>query len=218
MSDMVIDVVSDAVCPWCYVGKKRLEMALAKTDGVAPAVRWRPFQLDPSIPDGGLERKAYMRAKFRDDARIAEAHERLKALGAEVGIRFDFDSIQRAPNTLNAHRLIRWASEAGAQDAVVDRLFALYFEEGADIGDVETLVQAAAACGMDAESVKRRLATDEDVESVNAEIGEAQRVGVSGVPFFIFANRLAVSGAQSAEVLAQAIQEAAKPAEPTRLA
>src|SRR5271170_2200780 len=134
-SEMNIEVVSDVVCPWCYVGKRRLEAALAQSDDAAVAVRWRPFQLDPTIPPEGLDRQAYMRAKFRDDARLAEAHTRLKALGAEVGIQFDFEAISRAPNTLDAHRLIRWAFEAGVQDAVVERLFSDYFEHGRDIGD-----------------------------------------------------------------------------------
>jgi predicted DsbA family dithiol-disulfide isomerase len=208
MEDLIIDVVSDAVCPWCFVGKRRLEAALAQSDESRVAVRWRPFQLDPSIPPEGLDRRAYMRAKFNDDARLAEVHARLKALGAEVGIQFDFEAISRAPNTLDAHRLIRWAAEAGAQDAVVERLFSDYFERGRDIGDRDVLVEAAAACGMDADRVRALLAGDGDLAEVRAEIEHARNVGVSGVPFFIFASRLAVSGAQSADVLAQAMKEA----------
>src|SRR5271163_1761535 len=129
-SEMNIEVVSDVVCPWCYVGKRRLEAALAQSDDAVVAVRWRPFQLDPTIPPEGLDRRAYMRAKFRDDARLAEVHSRLRGLGAEVGIAFDFDAILRAPNTLDAHRLIRWAAMEGVQDQVVERLFSDYFERG----------------------------------------------------------------------------------------
>ena len=210
MPDMTIDVVSDAVCPWCFVGKRRLEAALAESGGADIAVQWRPFQLDPTIPAEGLDRQAYMRAKFRDDAPLAEVHQRLKALGAEVGIAFDFAAIKRSPNTLDAHRLIRWAGEAGVQDAVVERLFSAYFERGEDIGDREVLAKIAGESGMNGEDAKRRFAEEGDGAEVRAEIERAQQLGVSGVPFFIFANKLAVSGAQSAEVLARAMKEAAK--------
>jgi predicted DsbA family dithiol-disulfide isomerase len=205
---MTIDVVSDAVCPWCFVGKRRLEAALASAGEPEIVVRWRPFQLDPTIPPEGLERRAYMRAKFRDESRIAEAHARLKALGAEVGIAFDFDAIERAPNTLDAHRLILWAGESGAQDALVERLFSAFFEHGRDIGDRAVLTEIAAACGMDAAEVEARFHGDDDIDAVRAQIAEAQDIGVNGVPFFIFASRLGVSGAQSADVLARAMAQA----------
>ena len=208
MSELTIDVVSDAVCPWCFVGKRRLDAALSQSGERDVAVRWRPFQLDGTIPPEGLDRKAYMRAKFRDDARLAEIHDRLKALGAEVGIAFDFEAIQRSPNTLEAHRLIRWAGEADMQDKLVEALFSAYFEQGRDIGDRETLISIAADCGLDAEEVRRRFAGNADIGEIQAEIEHAQRVGVSGVPFFIFADKLAVSGAQSAEVLTRAMAEA----------
>ena len=206
MSQLVIDVVSDVVCPWCYVGKRRLEAAL-RAAGEAE-VRWRPFQLDPTIPPDGLDRKTYMRAKFRDDARLAEAHARLKALGAEVGVAFDFEAIRRSPNTLDAHRLIRFAAEAGAADAVVERLFADYFERGRDIGDRAVLIEVARECGLDGETIAARLASAEGVEDVRAEIESARRGGVEGVPFFIFGSKIAVSGAQSEAVLTQAIVRA----------
>jgi predicted DsbA family dithiol-disulfide isomerase len=205
---MAIEVVSDAVCPWCFVGKRRLEEALARTGETTIDVHWRPFQLDPTIPSEGLDRRAYMRAKFRDDARLVEVHARLRALGSEVGIAFDFDAIKRSPNTLDAHRLIRWAGVAGVQDAVVERLFSDYFERGRDIGDRRALIEAATDCGLDAEAVERGFAGEADVGAVRAEIAEAQAIGVTGVPFFIFASRFAVSGAQSAEVIARAIEQA----------
>jgi len=208
MSELFIDVVSDAVCPWCFVGKRRLDAALAEAGAPDVRVRWRPFQLDATIPAQGLDRKTYMNAKFRDPARLAEAHARLKALGAEVGIAFDFEAIQRSPNTLDAHRLIRWADGFGAQVALVERLFSLYFEQGRDIGDREVLAAAAADCGLDGGLAREFLARGEDAQDVRAEIEHAHRIGVSGVPFFIFANRLAVSGAQSSDVLARAMQEA----------
>jgi predicted DsbA family dithiol-disulfide isomerase len=205
---LVIDVVSDVVCPWCYLGKRRLEAAIAQAGGAV--VRWRPYQLDPTIPPEGLDRQAYMRAKFGDRPRLAEAHARLQALGAEAGIAFDFAAIRRSPNTLDAHRLIRFADEAGAADAVVEKLFAAYFENGADIGDREVLVRLASEAGLDSEAVRARLAGDEGAEEVGREIEAAQKLGVSGVPFFIFAAKYAVSGAQSHDVLLQAIAEARK--------
>ncbi|MDE3174495.1 MAG: DsbA family oxidoreductase [Pseudomonadota bacterium] len=206
MPPIVIDVVSDVVCPWCYLGKKRLEGALRAAGEVE--VRWRPYQLDPTIPPEGLDRQAYMRAKFGDGDRLAQAHARLRALGAEVGVAFDFDSIRRSPNTLDAHRLIRFAAEAGAADALVERLFSDYFEGGRDIGDRAVLIEAATACGLDGEAVAARLASGEGADEVREEIEAARRVGVQGVPFFIFASKYAVSGAQSEEVLAQAIARA----------
>jgi predicted DsbA family dithiol-disulfide isomerase len=206
--EMKIDVVSDVVCPWCFVGKRRLEAALASTHSAAVAVRWRPFQLDPTIPPEGLERRAYMRAKFRDDARLADVHARLRALGAEVGIEFDFDAISRSPNTLDAHRLIRWAAASGVQGEVVERLFSAYFEHGRDIGDRSVLTEIAVQSGMDAEVVGLQFAGDDGIDAIRNEIAEAQEIGVTGVPFFIFASRFAVSGAQSAELLARALQSA----------
>ena len=206
MPPIVIDVVSDVVCPWCYVGKRRLEAALRAAGEVE--VRWRPFQLDATIPAQGLDRQAYMRAKFGDGPRLAEAHARLKTLGEEVGVAFDFAAIRRSPNTLDAHRLIRFAGEAGAADAVVERLFSDYFVHGRDIGDRAVLIEAARACGLDGDAVAARLASGEGSDEVRAEIETAQRDGVQGVPFFIFASKYAVSGAQSEEVLAQAIARA----------
>jgi predicted DsbA family dithiol-disulfide isomerase len=210
MPDLIIDVVSDVVCPWCFVGKRRLEAALKQTGAEGVSVRWRPYQLDPSLPVEGLDRTAYMRAKFGDDSRLAEVHERLESLGAEVGIQFGFDRIRRAPNTLDAHRLVRWAGQAGAQEAMVERLFSDYFESGRDIGDPKSLAAAAEACGLDGESTRRRLAGPDDVAEVRADIEQARGIGVSGVPFFIFASKFAVSGAQAPDVLARAIEKARK--------
>lgn len=205
---LTIDVVSDVVCPWCFLGKRRLESAVRASGGGPIVVRWRPFQLDPSIPPGGMDRRAHIMAKFKDDARLAAVHDRLTEMGVDVGIAYAFDRIERAPNTLDAHRLIRWANVGEQQDAVVDRLFRLYFEEGRDIGDRRVLVDVARECGLDAERVEKRLADGDDVDSVQAEIAQAQAVGVSGVPFFIFASRFGVPGAQDADVLVKAIAQA----------
>jgi predicted DsbA family dithiol-disulfide isomerase len=207
---LTIDVVSDVVCPWCYLGKRRLERALAQEKGAPIPVRWRPYQLDPTIPPGGMDRSVYLSNKFGDSGRLGEIHARLAALGAEEGIAYAFDKIQRSPNTLDAHRLIRWASLSSAQDAVVERLFSLYFEQGRDIGDRALLVEVARDCGMDAEVVEKLLDDDADEKAVREEIEQAQKLGVTGVPFFIFASRFGVPGAQGADVLSTAIERARK--------
>jgi predicted DsbA family dithiol-disulfide isomerase len=207
---VTIDVISDVVCPWCYLGKRKLARALAAEPSDGIKVRWRPYQLDPSIPPGGLDRKAYLRNKFGDEKRLEAVHERLRALGAEDGLAFAFDKIERAPNTLDAHRLARWASESGVQDEIVERLFSLYFREGGDVGDRRLLIETAREAGMDWTEVERRLNEGVDENEVRREIAQAQSLGVTGVPFFIFASRFGVPGAQSAEVLASAIERARK--------
>ncbi len=204
---VTIDVISDVVCPWCYLGKRRLEAAIAEA-GTQVEIHWRPFQLDPTVPPTGLDRKAYMLGKFGDQARIDAAHARLGEAGAAAGISFAFDRIMRTPNTLDAHRLIRWADPAGCQDGVVEALFRAYFVEGRDIGDRKVLVEIGAAEGLDATLVYRLLASGADESDTRDEIASAVRLGVNGVPFFIFAGRYAVSGAQEARVLAGAIAKA----------
>ena len=204
---LTIDVVSDVVCPWCYLGEKRLEEALAEESGPV-AVRWRPYQLDPTIPAGGLDRAEYMAKKFGKSGRLQSIHDNLTRLGAEFGIPFAFDTIKRSPNTLDAHRVIRWASSAGVQEKVVDRLFKAYFVEGRDIGDRRVLTEIAAESGLDAGLVARLLAEGADSGLVRQEIEQAQAMGVSGVPFFIFAGRIGVPGAQEPSVLRRAMAQA----------
>jgi predicted DsbA family dithiol-disulfide isomerase len=206
-SPVTIDVVSDAVCPWCFIGKRKLDEALKLIEDLPVQVSWRPYQLDATIPQEGISRQDYMARKFGPE-RIAEIHARIEGVGAEVGIPFAFDKITRSPNTLDAHRLIRWSQSSGRQSELVDRLFTLYFVEGKDIGDRDVLASLAAEFGLDSADVRRRLDTDIDKQDVTEEIATAQRIGVNGVPFYIFANRLAVSGAQSPEVLAGAIRQA----------
>lgn len=209
---ITIDVVSDAVCPWCYLGQKRLDLALAAAPEVEAAVRWRPYQLDPTIPAGGVDRKAYMEAKFGNTGRLQAAHDRLAELGREAGIAFAFDRIGMSPNTLDAHRLIRWAGGNGdaQQGAIVKRLFRAYFEEGRDIGAHEVLTELAGEAGMDAALVGSLLATDADRDAVRAEIETASRMGVTGVPCFLLDGRYAVVGAQDTAVLADAIRRVAQ--------
>ncbi len=204
---LTIDIVSDVVCPWCYLGEKRLEAAIAY-ESEPVAVRWRPYQLDPTIPEGGLDRTEYMERKFGRDGRLKAIHDNLARLGAEVGLPFAFAKIRRAPNTLDAHRLIRWAASVGVQREVVERLFSAYFVEGRNIGDHAVLIDIAAASGLDAAIVERLLAESADADAVRNEIAQAQAIGVTGVPFFIFGGRLGVPGAQDVALLRRAMAQA----------
>lgn len=202
---IAIDIVSDVVCPWCFLGKRRLEKALAMFPEQRFTVRWRPFQLDPTIPREGMPRQQYLERKFGAE-RLATLHDPLIAAGKAEGIPFAFDRITRSPNTLNAHRLIRWAHETGRQDEMVERLFNLYFIEGGDLGDNATLIKAAVDAGLDGALVTQLLATDADLDPVIAEINHAREIGISGVPTFIFAQRYGLSGAQPPEALRRAIE------------
>lgn len=203
-----IDIVSDVMCPWCFIGKRRLEKALAMRPALAVDIRWRPFQLDPTLPAGGIDRALYIERKF-GAGRGEEIYRQVRAAGAEDGIDFRFDLVARAPNTLDAHRVIRWAATAGVQDAVVERLFSGYFTEGADLADAGYLADVAAAAGMEREIVARLLAGEADRDHVTEEIELARRMGVQGVPCFIFGGRYVVTGAQGPEVLAEALDRAA---------
>jgi len=204
---LTIDIVSDVVCPWCYVGKKRLEAALRQMPERKIAIFWRPFQLDPTIPKEGIPRRTYLERKFGSLEKIAQLHAPLIEIGKAEGIPFAFDKITRSPNTLDAHRLIRWAHEAGKQNEMVSRLFALYFTEGGDIGNREVLLKAAVEVGLDGALVAQLLATEADLDPVIAEINGAGKMGITGVPTFIFASRFAISGAHPPETLKKAIQQ-----------
>ena len=210
---LTVDVISDVACPWCFIGMKRLERAIAMADGVEVAIRWRPYQLDPAIPPGGLPRKAYMLQKFGSEERLREIHDRIVPLGEVEGIRFNFDAMEVQANTLDAHRLIRWAASekapAGAQQQVVRRLFEVNFEEGRDIGDRAVLAEIAGEAGMDAALIQALLASNADVEAVQDEIETAGRMGVRGVPCFLIEGKYAVMGAQESETLADALRQVA---------
>jgi len=203
-----VDVVSDVVCPWCFIGKRRLGRAMGLRPGLPVEVRWRPFQLDPTIPAGGLDRMAYLTGKFGSAERIGEMHQRIEALGRSEGIAFDFGAIRVSPNTLDAHRLISWAALAGQQDAIVEALFRAYFEQGRDIGASDVLTDIAAAEGLPRDEIAERLAGDTDKAAVQQEIATAGELGIRGVPFFIFDGRFAVSGAEAPETLASALDSA----------
>ena len=208
---IAVDVVSDVVCPWCFIGQKRLDKAIALSPDVEVEVHWRPFQLDPTIPREGKDRRRYMLDKFGSEERIRQIHQRVEALGAAEDINFAFDAIKVAANTLDAHRVIRWAGTAGSdvQGRLVKRLFAMNFEEGRNIGDPAVLIEAAREAGMDAAVVETLLPTDADAEAVRNEIAVAQRMGISGVPCFLLEGKYAVMGAQDTEVLADAIRRVA---------
>ena len=214
-SPLSIDIVSDVVCPWCYIGKRRLEAALARrASSDAPVqVRWLAFQLNPDIPTGGVDRRSYLEQKFGGPERARQIYARIKTAGEEVGIAFDFDRIVRQPNTFDAHRLIAWAQDVDldASDALVERLFRAYFIEGVYIGDIDALARLAGDAGFDAAAARAWLASDAGRAAIQAEEQRARALGVSGVPFFVFNERLAVSGAQPPEVLLAAMEQASMP-------
>jgi predicted DsbA family dithiol-disulfide isomerase len=209
---LAIDVVSDVVCPWCYIGKRKLEAALSELARAEPELsvklRWHPFQLNPDLPPEGIPRAEYLEAKFGGKARAAEIYARVRAVGEEVGIAFDFDRIARQPNTLDAHRLIAWAQQRGDAGRLVERLFHAYFIEGRFIGDRDELVSVAVATGLPESAARGMLDSDGLRTEVEAEGREAQEAGIAGVPFFIFNGRTAVSGAHNPPMLLEAIRAA----------
>jgi predicted DsbA family dithiol-disulfide isomerase len=207
---MTIDIVSDVVCPWCWIGKRRLESALERRGQPLPRIRWHPFQLNPDIPAGGVDRRSYLEAKFGGPERASQVYGRVEAAGREVGIAFDFARIARQPNTVDAHRLIEWGQESdpGRADMLVERLFSAYFTEGTNLGDVEALAGLAAEAGYDGPAARAYLVSDAGRESVTGADARMKALGVSGVPFFIFNQRLAVSGAQPPDILADAMEQA----------
>jgi predicted DsbA family dithiol-disulfide isomerase len=205
---LTIDVVSDVVCPWCYVGKRRLEVALAARHDIVPDVRWRPFFLDPTVPRSGKPRIDYITGKFGGVEKITPGHQRLAGLGKEAGIDFDFGAIEFQPNTLDAHRVIAWATEAGKAEAVVENLFADFFVHGVNLADRTSLSAAAARAGMDGAKVSADLASNRDEEIIAKQAQAASASGIGGVPFFVFGGKIALSGAQEAEVLSSAIDQA----------
>ena len=203
-----IDVVSDVICPWCFLGKRRLDVALAAMDKDV-FIRWRPYMLDPTIPPQGLDREQYMLNKFGAE-RLKTIHDPLIEAGKEIGVPYNFDLITRTPNSLDAHRLIRWAHTVERQTEMVERLFMAYWSEGKDVGDRDVLAQCAGEAGINAQQIRELLDTNQDVEETNAEIQHATNIGVTGVPTFILGQSYALVGAQSPEVLADAINRVAK--------
>ena len=215
VADLVVDIVSDVVCPWCYIGKRKLETALAdlqaREPGLAIQCRWHPFQLNPDLPPDGIARADYLDAKFGGKARASDIYARVLAAGVDVGIAFEFERIDRQPNTLDAHRLIAWAQQRGdgpATDALVEHLFRAYFIEGRRLTDTGALIAIARESGFPEHEVRAMLASAAGRADVEAEDREARAVGIGGVPFFIFNGRTAVSGAHDPATLLEAIAAA----------
>jgi predicted DsbA family dithiol-disulfide isomerase len=212
MSKLVrIDVVSDVVCPWCFIGKKRLEQAIAMTPGISAEVHFRPYFLNDWVPLEGMPREQYLTAKFGSPEAYKRIAERVVAAAASEGLVYAPDRINRQPNTRDPHRLIRWAEAIGKAPEMKQRLMELYFTEGADLSDRDVLVQAAADVGLDPVQVRADLASGKDAAEVEREAQAAKDSGIQGVPLFIFGGKFAVSGAEAPEHLAQAIARAAQP-------
>ena len=217
---LVIDVVSDVICPWCYIGKRRLERAVdMAADRHAFTVAWRPFQLNPAMPAEGMDRAAYLAAKFGDANGARDSYRRIESIGAELGIAFRFDRIRRTPNTLDSHRLIRFGQRAGRQQETVEALFEAYFTGGIDLGDRTSLIEIAEGAGCDPQAVEPYLASDEDRAAVIADDESARRMGIDGVPSFIFNRALLLPGAADPETLLAAFEQVAQDQpEPARAA
>jgi predicted DsbA family dithiol-disulfide isomerase len=195
------------VCPWCYIGKHRIESALALVPDVPVEVNWRPFFLNPWVPREGISRDEYLTAKFGSPEAYKNIAQRVVAAAAEEGLQYNSDRVKRQPNTTDSHRLIHWADAEGKAAAMKQRLMELYFRDGGDLTDTNVLVQAAADVGLDAETIRTRLATDEDVDLISGQAKDAADKGISGVPTYVFAQKYAVSGAQPPEQLARAIRQ-----------
>ena len=207
LKPLKIDIVSDAVCPWCYIGKRRIENALALVPDVPVEVHWRPLFLNSWVPREGISRDEYLTAKFGSVEAYKGIAGRVVAAAEQEGLSYRPELVARQPNTIDCHRLIHWAEAIGKAAEMKQRLMELYFRDGGDLTDVNVLVQAAADVGLDADDVRRRLATDEDVELISGQAQEASEKGISGVPTYVFAQKYAVSGAQPAEMLARAIRQ-----------
>lgn len=203
---MRIDVFSDVVCPWCFVGKRRLEQALVESGLNDAEIHWHAFQLNPDLPPEGVDRKQYLEAKFGPGA-LERIHARLDEVGKDAGIDFQFDNIQRSPNTRDAHRLLWLAGTQGKQGALKEALMQAYFSEGRDVGDHHVLAEIAAAVGLEAD-VAAFLAGEGGVHEVEEDLATASQLQISGVPFFILDRRIGLAGAQPPEVFKQALDAA----------
>ena len=205
---ITIAVHSDVICPWCWIGKRRLEQALAAFPAGAATVTWHPFQLNPAMPMEGMPRAEYRRRKFGSADYAATLDQRVTGVAAEVGLAFDLAGQPRTPNTLRAHRLIRWAGAQGKQDALVEALFSAYFSAGLDVGDVAVLTRLASSVGLDAQQVAQFLASSDGTDDVLAEESAIRQQGAEGVPLFIINGQDRLSGAQPVAVLIAALTQA----------
>lgn len=212
MSELTIDVVSDVVCPWCFIGKRRLEAALRELarerPDVAPRIRWLPFFLNPDTPEAGEPYRPFLEKKFGGPEKLAQLWAQIAEAGRTAGIEFAFERIEKRANTLKAHRLIHRAQARGDADALVERLFVAQFLLGEHVGDAAVLARLAAECGDDEAAALAYLQGDEDAAAVRAQFERAQRMGITGVPFFVLAGRYGVAGAQSPELMLDALRQA----------
>ena len=206
---LTIEIYSDIICPWCFVGKRRLERALTSVGGDIH-VTWRPFQLNPTMPIDGMDRTAYLKAKFGGLEAFGRMEEQLLAAGADEQIPFAFEKVARTPNTFAAHRLVWYAEQQGRQDAVVESLFRGYFTEGADIGSMPVLSQLVCRAGLDVAAVESFLHSEEGAAEVKAEEAVGRRLSISGVPYFVFNGHISIYGAQSPDIIVSAIRRAEK--------
>lgn len=207
-SPLTIDVFSDVVCPWCFIGKRRLEKAIALRPDMPVEVRYRPYFLNPWVPREGMSRVDYLTTKFGSPERYEKIALRVVQAAANEGLTYNIGALARQPNTLDCHRLILWAGSIGKAAQVKQRLMEIYFSEGGDLSDRDVLAQAASDCGLDPVEVRNLLASDADVAAVERAAKSAQKAGIDGVPFYVFGNVLAVSGAQAPDYLAGAIERA----------
>ena len=205
---MEIDIIFDTVCPWCYIGKRRLEMALSMRPQIRVKPNWRPFLLNPEMPPEGIDRTAYLVKKFGSESRTNRIYGTIGEAGQSVEIDFAFERIGKTPNSVDSHRLVRFAHERGLADEVVEALFVEFFINGRDIGDLRVLTEIGAANGLDAQEVKAYLNTDADVGAIHDENIRAHRLGINGVPSFAFNKKFAISGAQEPQVLARMLDAA----------
>ena len=202
-----LDIISDPICPWCYIGKTKLDRALEANPEHDLVVEWHPFQLNPDMPREGMDRREYLELKFGGRDGALRVYGAIADAAEAAGIDIDFEKIARTPSTLDAHRLIHWAGIEGRQNAIVDRLFKAYFREGVDIGNRDALVEIARGAGMDAEMVGMLLAGDADREDIQARDRDARIKGVTGVPCFVIDGHYVVQGAQPTELWDKVIRE-----------
>ncbi|MBV9557493.1 MAG: DsbA family oxidoreductase [Pseudolabrys sp.] len=207
---LTIDVFSDVVCPWCFIGKRRLEKAIAMKPGIPVQIRYQPYFLNPWVPREGMTRDEYLTTKFGSPERYTQIAQRVAMAAKQEGLTYNIGSLKNQPNTLDCHRLILWAAGVGKAPQMKQRLMDLYFTEGGDLTSRETLIKAAGDVGLDVEKVRVLLGTDADVDMVTEAADRAKEAGIEGVPFFIFGGVLAVSGAQEPATLAGAIEKAAQ--------
>ena len=205
---MQIELFSDVVCPWCYIGTRRLDIALTGEAGENVEVVWRPFQLYPQLPAQGIDRDLFTKARFGESADASEIYRRVVAEAETVGLSLNFRIVTKMPNTLLAHRLMGWAEGSGLQHELADALFRSYFQLGLDVGDITVLAAAAAAVGLDGEAAAAYLASDLGAAEVQAQLDRGHELGVTGVPFFLLAGKFAIPGAQTPEVMGQLISRA----------